>query len=544
MKIIVRLSRRWEAVRRRNSFLVGGTQITCTGLKFLFCLFIAGVSVRPVAAQDIPLVNPSLEDKPKDNKAPAGWVIAAQTPDVQPGMYKVYVPPTDGKSYVGLHSGPGYLEGIAQALTTVMRGGRSYNMSFDFAYYAAYVYKGCYGNVSVYGGNAPGDTAELLWNSREFYHTAWKRYSANLNPSADYKYLAIYATVSSAQCNSKYGVVALIDNLSPQLTEGPQITIAATNTCKGGNTGNISVKVTAGTGPFTYEWLPGGETTNQLSHLAAGEYQVKVTAKNGLKISGKVQIAESDLTSSFTATGALCNGDDQNRLQIHTTGGQPPYRYYLNNAEQSVSTPVFYHLRAGNYTMKVEDENGCYNRIEDIRITEPPALSLQEISIKNTSCSSVQDGRIILTATGGTPPYVYSIPARNITQSDSTLHQLGAGWYNFTISDSHGCTVEGQAGIAMESRDCAVYIPTAFSPNRDGVNDVFRVKVNDAVTAFRLAVYGRWGNLIFETNDPETGWDGAQKGSFLPAGSYVWALTYTDSKKQAVKQQGTLVLIR
>jgi gliding motility-associated-like protein len=269
-----------------------------------------------------------------------------------------------------------------------------------------------------------------------------------------------------------------------------------------------------------------------------------VTATNGLKVSGKVHIGESDLSSAVTVTDALCNGDDQNRLQIHTTGGQPPYRYYLNSAEHGVRTPDFDHLPAGRYSVKVEDENGCSNRIEDIRITEPPALSLRQVAVKKTSCSSVHDGRITLTPEGGTPPYAYSIPARNIVQTDSTLQQLEAGWYRFTVSDSHGCMVEGQAGVDMEVRDCAVYTPTAFSPNGDGVNDVFRVRVNDEVTGFRLAVYGRWGNLIFETNDPEIGWDGAQKGSFLPAGSYVWALTYTDSKKQPVKQQGTLVLIR
>ena len=504
----------------------------------------AGMPAHYITAQDIPLVNPSLEDKPKDNKAPVGWVIAAQTPDVQPGMYKVNVPPADGKSYVGLHSGPGYLEGIAQELTMAMRAGRTYNMSFDLAYYAAYVYKGCYGNVSVYGGNAPGDTAELLWNSRDFYHTGWQRYSANLNPSADYKYLSVYATVSSTTCDSKYGVVALIDNLSAQLTEAPQISIAVTNTCRNGNTGNISVKVIAGTGPFTYEWLPGGQTTSRLSNLAAGDYQVTVTAKNGMKISGKVQIVESDLSSSFTVTDALCSGDAQHRLQISTTGGQPPYRYFLNDADHGVGTADFDHLPAGNYSVKVEDENGCYNRLEDIRITDPPALFLRDVSVKNTSCSSVRDGRIILTPAGGTPPYIYSIPARHITQSDSILQQLEAGWYQYTVSDSHGCVVEGQAGIEMETRDCTVYIPTAFSPNRDGINDVFKVKVDDAVTGFRLAVYGRWGNLIFETNDPENGWDGAQKGSYLPAGSYVWVLTYTDSKGQPMKQQGTLVLIR
>lgn len=544
MKIIVRLSRQWNTVRKSRSFFVGEKTLTCTGLKFFCCLLISGMSVVVAAGQDIPLVNPSMEDKPKDNKAPTGWLIADQTPDIQPGMYKVYVPPTDGKSYVGLHSGPGYLEGISQELLTEMREGRSYNLSFDLAYYAAYVYKGCYGHVSIYGGNSPGDTAELLWNSGVFYHTNWQRYSANINPSANYKYMSVYATVTPLECDSKYGVVALIDNLSPALRQVPQISIAATNSCKGGSTGSIAVKVISGTGPFTYEWFPGGETTSHLSDLPAGEYKVQVTAKNGLKISGRIDIQESDLSSSYAVTGGLCNGEGENSLQISTTGGRPPYRYFFNGSDLSVSTPKFDHLPAGNYNVKVEDENGCNNMLNTIVINDPPRLELQSVSTKNTSCSSVQDGQIILTPVGGTPPYQYSIPARHIVQSDSVLKQLDEGRYNYRVSDSHGCIVEGQADIAMELRDCAVYIPTAFSPNRDGVNDLFRVKVNDAVTAFRLAVYGRWGNLFFETNNPDEGWNGAQKGIDLPAGSYLWLVTYNNSKGQPVKQQGTLVLVR
>lgn len=545
MKSIVRLSRQWNIVCSEHAFFAAGMRLTYAGLKLLCCgVFMSGIFVTCVKAQDIPLVNPSLEDKPKDNKVPAGWLIAAETPDVQPGMYKVFVPPSDGKSYVGLHSGPGYEEGIAQELITEMRGGRSYSLSFDLAYYASYVYKGCYGNVSVYGGNAPGDRAELLWNSGVFNHTEWRRYSANLHPAGNYKYLSVYATVASLGCDSKYGVVALIDNFSPQLIEIPQISIAATNTCRDGNTGSITVKVTAGTGPFTYEWLPGGEGGNRLSDLAKGEYQVVVTAKNGMKVAAKVQIMESDLASAFKVTGSLCHGDNSNRLEILTTGGQPPYRYFLNDAVHGGHTPVFEGLPEGNYNVRVEDENGCSNLINAIPVSDPPELFLRGVVAKHTSCSDVEDGKIILTPAGGTPPYRYSIPSMNILQSDSVLGHLSAGYYHYVVSDSHGCTVEGQARIEMEMRDCAVYAPTAFSPNRDGINDVFRVKVHDAVTHFRLAVYSRWGNLIFETDNPEEGWNGSQKGIDLPAGTYLWMLTYTDSKARAVKQQGMLVLVR
>jgi gliding motility-associated-like protein len=58
-----------------------------------------------------------------------------------------------------------------------------------------------------------------------------------------------------------------------------------------------------------------------------------------------------------------------------------------------------------------------------------------------------------------------------------------------------------------------------------------------------MAVYGRWGELIYETHQPEGGWNGTFKGKKLPAGSYIWSVTYTDKTNQAMKQQGSVMLI-
>ena len=207
------------------------------------------------------------------------------------------------------------------------------------------------------------------------------------------------------------------------------------------------------------------------------------------------------------------------------------------------SSPVFDHLVAGNYNLVIQDNEGCTNEVKNIIIADPDPITLRTALVSNVSCADVTNGRITLSVTGGFPPYTYSIPGYT-AQSDSVFRQLDAGQYQYRITDSHGCSVEGDVTITKEWRGCAVFVPNAFSPNRDGINDLFRTKVNDEVSNFRMAIYGRWGQLVFETYDPERGWDGKQKGVDQPTGSYLYVITFTDSKAQLRKEQGTVLLIR
>ena len=171
-----------------------------------------------------------------------------------------------------------------------------------------------------------------------------------------------------------------------------------------------------------------------------------------------------------------------------------------------------------------------------------PLMLVNLVSI-NIRCSESRDGQIIITASGGKPPYSYSIPGY-IIQSDSVIKHLEAAKYRCLVTDSDGETVEGIITVKKEWRYCSVFVPSAFSPNGDGLNDIFRVKIQDDISEFHMMVYDRWGHMVFESDDPTRGWDGSV-GSVksLPA-TYLWAVTYLDNKKQATKQQGTVVLVR
>jgi gliding motility-associated-like protein len=490
-----------------------------------------------VYGQDIPLKNPSLEGVPAEGRVPVSWIKAAGTPDIQPGIHNIQVTASEGKTYVGLHGGAAWAEAIAQS--AALKGGHTYTMSFDLAYIAQYTYAACYGNLAIYAGNAAGDSAELLWKSGPFYHTEWRKHTPVFSPSHDYKYISFWADGMVPCGKSEFGSALLIDNLSPTIREVPQVVISVQSTCKGVNTGMATAKVIGGIPPYTYLWKPGGQTTSHIEQLAAGNYSVTISSSNGTSTTAAVTIKETDLKNEVTTVPSPCNGDNLNQIQLTTTGGMPPYRYYFNGATTPSYTPVFKELPPGNYGLIVKDEQGCEDKLAGILLQEPEPLQIAAINKKDISCDETTDGKIALVMAGGTAPYAYKLE-QGSWQPDSLWTHLDEGRYYFDVKDHNNCTAQGSAEIIRNHRNCAVYVPTAFSPNSDGQNDLFRARVNDDVSDYKMEVYNRWGALVFRTSDPEGAWNGAQQ----PVGSYVWVLYYTDSKKQARKQTGNLMLVK
>jgi gliding motility-associated-like protein len=87
-------------------------------------------------------------------------------------------------------------------------------------------------------------------------------------------------------------------------------------------------------------------------------------------------------------------------------------------------------------------------------------------------------------------------------------------------------------------------VPTAFTPNRDGKNDSFRAMVFGNTKRFELAVYNRWGQVVFFTTDPSRGWDGKVAGINQETGFFVWTCRYQLEGGKESFEKGTVSLIR
>ena len=91
------------------------------------------------------------------------------------------------------------------------------------------------------------------------------------------------------------------------------------------------------------------------------------------------------------------------------------------------------------------------------------------------------------------------------------------------------------------------YLPNAFTPNGDGLNDEFKpVQRYDFVKTYHLYIYNRWGQLLFETSDINTGWDGNFKGEPVQQGTYVYKIVYTAYSTGSEPQTtaGNVTLVR
>jgi gliding motility-associated-like protein len=147
--------------------------------------------------------------------------------------------------------------------------------------------------------------------------------------------------------------------------------------------------------------------------------------------------------------------------------------------------------------------------------------------------------RLDLAPQGSFNQYLWSTGARQRTISVDR-----GGRYTLEVIDANGC--RGRDTIQVVENDCltGVFLPNAFTPNGDRLNDQFRALVYGKVISFSLQVYNRFGELVFSTSDPGKGWDGLYKGKVSPSGNFVWQCSYHLEGSEPGYQKGTIMLIR
>jgi gliding motility-associated-like protein len=135
-------------------------------------------------------------------------------------------------------------------------------------------------------------------------------------------------------------------------------------------------------------------------------------------------------------------------------------------------------------------------------------------------------------------------PLTAITLHEDTL--LGAQpdeatVYTAAVTTANGCRADCVYEVKVLN---GLLVPTGFSPNGDGVNDLFRI-LNTNIKLNNLSIYNRWGNLVFSTANITEGWDGTYQNTEQELGVYTWAATYTITKTGKQKSaKGNVTLVR
>ena len=379
-------------------------------------------------------------------------------------------------------------------------------------------------------------------------------------------------------------------NQRPSVAAGPDLLLCA------GEIGIIEAGFTPGS---TLKWN-NGDNGGKISVLSSGTYVV-VASLNGCLRTDSVTVTFIDVPTQFLGTDKeICEGD-QVRLEPMIPSASFTW-------QDGSTNPYFLADKTGIYSARVGV--GTCQRMDSVRIVVN-GLPVFELGIDSTLCSGVsypvrinapagatyswntgstasnlnitQTGTYIATATfkgciwkdtvsvsviPRIPVYLgldtticegQRILLRANVAAEKYQWQDGSDGQQFLVDDeglyflqvtSGKCVFSDSVNISV--RKCIyyqVYAPNAFSPNDDGVNDVFKLFVNPDVSilSFKLIIHDRWGNLMFQSTDPALGWDGSQMGNLANPDTYIYAYTIEYEDENGVGRQvngGTVNLLR
>jgi len=307
------------------------------------------------------------------------------------------------------------------------------------------------------------------------------------------------------------------------------------NSCPGQCKGTATVVPCGGTAPYTYSWNTTPlQTTQNATGLCAGNYTLTVIDASGDTSTAAFAITQPPaLTATLTVTAADTCGRNDGSVTINASGGTFPYTYsWFHLVGTSTATG---HLSSGTYTVSVTDANGCTTP-QTVTVPTVPGPTAQVAG----NITITQGQSVTLSASGG-GTYLWN---NGVTGAFITISPTITTMYCVAVTDVNNCTDSACATVTIPCPG-DLYVPDAFSPNADGYNDVLYVRIlTGCLETLDFQVYDRWGNRVFESTDPDEGWDGKYKGKELAAAVFVYSAQAILINGISISKKGNISLIK
>lgn len=315
--------------------------------------------------------------------------------------------------------------------------------------------------------------------------------------------------------------------------------------CHDSNDGSLTVTPSQGVPPYAFQWSNGSQQPS-ISQLAAGMYSVSIMDSNGCAIELQNElIAPEPLTAGFDLVPANCNPDNSGSITVTTQGGRGPYTYSLDS-EEPVSSAIFANLFPNTYSVQIMDNFGC-EYTENVQVLPPIR---PELDLANQMEFCLGDSLPIPSTVSLPNEITYAwTPADGLSCTDCPLpfvRPLNNVTYTLTVALPNNCVETDSVDInVLKFRK--IYIPNAFSPNNDGVNDYFTIYGGKEVTqVLLLEIYDRWGGLVaaYQGGETKQGWDGDFGIKKADIGVYAWRASVEFLDGEVIEYAGDVTLKR
>ena len=297
-------------------------------------------------------------------------------------------------------------------------------------------------------------------------------------------------------------------------------------------------------------WSTGHEDQT-LTGLSAGTYNVTVIDGNGCSASEEVTLTDPlEFEISFVVSEPGCFDHQDGSITVEQTGGVEPVQYSINGSVFQ-SSSVFDGLGGGTYTINAIDANGC-DVIEIIWINVPLELVVDlgedqmiivgDTAILNAAVNIPFDSLAGISWSGLNNPNCPNC----LTQP---VAPIVTSTYSVSITNHAGCMDDDSLTLYLEY-GYDVYIPNIFSPNGDGINDLFLIGGGPEIKEIaELVIYDRWGNEVHSASslllgDHTRAWDGTVKGKGLNPGVFAYKIIVLYQDGSSKIEYGDITLVR
>lgn len=326
--------------------------------------------------------------------------------------------------------------------------------------------------------------------------------------------------------------------------------------CFGANDGYAKINLLGDASSVSIIWSDGIEDVLVREGLASGTYTVIAENRAGCEVSTSFDISSPvELTARIeSALDVDCSiGSVEGVAWVSIQGGTEPYT--VNWDQNNASNREINFSQSSTLKVSITDAKGCTVEAES-RVDFPSNTTAQgrldfnyrKLEISNEPEVQV-DEEIIFESEISEEFIAWEWAFGDGMQSldKDPIHVFAkAGIYEVTLTgyDVYGCSSVETNSVQVNSPQDMVVIPNAFTPNGDGLNDTFMPKVK-SVNRFSMDIFNTWGERMYSTTQTEDrGWDGTYNGQLLPAGNYLYKITYNTTEGEIIRRSGGVTLIR